>query len=110
MGGGSLPDLRARLDPNLLSAIVRMQPAEGVVDANRQWCLAERGTSYLVYSADKKPITLNLTAAKGEFAVRWIDPDKGKMTDASAVSGGQTVTLQPPGDGPWAVWLQKQDH
>ncbi len=110
MGGGSLPNLRARLDPNLLAAIVRMQPADLVVDADRQWCLAEIGANYLVYSAQEKPITLDLTAAKGDFAVCWIDPASGKMTDAPTVAGGKTVTLQPPGGGPWAAWLRKPDR
>ena len=106
IGGGSLPELRAALDPALLSAVVRMAPAD-LVSSDRQWGLAEPGADYLVYSADAKPVTLDLSAAKGEFSVRWIDPDTGKMTAATSVTGGKAVTLQPPGSGPAAVWLTK---
>lgn len=117
MGGGSLPDIRAKLDPELLAAIVGMKPAE-LVAADRQsptlhslgdgaWCLAETGANYLVYSADAKPISLDLSAAKGELSVRWINPETGQMTEGPAVTGGQPVILQPPGSGPVAVWLTK---
>ncbi|MCJ7543058.1 MAG: DUF6298 domain-containing protein [Phycisphaerae bacterium] len=119
MGGGSLPDIRAKLDPQLLAAIARMTPAE-LVSGDQQsptlhslgdgaWCLAEAGANYLVYSSDGKPITLDLGTAKGEFAVRWIDPASGKMTAAGPVTGGQTVSLQPPSPGPCAVWLARAD-
>ena len=82
-----------------------MKPAD-LASSEHSWCLAEAGANYLVYSADGKPITLDLRSAKGEFTVRWIDPASGQ-DDCSGkpVTGGQTVTLQPPGPGPVAVWL-----
>jgi hypothetical protein len=104
MGGGSLPELGAKLDAALLAAIVRMTPAD-LVTGDRQWCLAEAGANYLVYSADAQAIALDLSAAKGEFAVQWIEPQTGRMTAAASVTGGQKVTLQPPRAGPVAVWL-----
>jgi hypothetical protein len=108
MGGGSLPELHAKLDAGLLAAIVRMRPAE-LVSGDGQWCLAEAGANYLVYATDGKPIVLDLSAAKGEFTVRWIDPSSGQMTEGPLAAGGGKLTLTPPGPAPVAVWLTKAE-
>jgi len=105
MGGGSLPNLRAKLDPNVAAAIMRMRPADLIVDAAGQWCLAEAGANYLVFSTEAKPIKLDLSAAKDTFVIRWIDVDTGKFTVGQNVSGGQVVTLRPPAKQWRAAWL-----
>ncbi len=107
IGGGSIPDVRNLTDSALLAAIPKMAPANLLADAERQWCLAQPGSNYLVYTAGGN-VTLDLSAAAGEFAVNWIDTDSGGMVAGKPVNGGGKVTLTPPGRGLRAVWLTKK--
>jgi hypothetical protein len=52
-------------------------------------CLANAGVEYVVYAAQGKAFTVNLTAAQNmTFLARWYDPRTGQFQDAGRVAGG----------------------
>ncbi|QTN32924.1 DUF5060 domain-containing protein [Akkermansiaceae bacterium] len=80
-------------------------------NANR--CLAKAGEAYVVQLYSGGNHTLDLSAAPGDFSVRWFDPRNGgtlQQGSVAAVTGGATVSL---GTAPsattsdWIVYLAK---
>ena len=65
--------------------------------ASSEYCLANPGKEYLVYSAAGGTITVDLTATSGRFAVEWFDPSTAKTITGFPVSGGSRR-------GQCAVW------
>ena len=55
------------------------------------FCLAAPGREYLVYLPEKKPATLDLSAAKGELSVEWFEPATGTVKWFDKVAGGKKV-------------------
>lgn len=108
MGGGSIPNLPTATDQNLLTAISRMKPHILPDGVRGRYALAEPGQSYLVYAASGDTIQLDLTAAKGRFLTRWLDPKSGKdVLSGESVAGGTKVTIKPPFN-PCLLWLFQQ--
>jgi len=70
--------------------------------ASTGYCLAnpnEKAAEYLVYLPDGGKVTVDLSAAGGTLAARWVDPKTGKVTAGKAVPGGAKRTLQAPSAG-----------
>ena len=108
IAGGSIPNIRNLTDPLLLSAIPRMKPMDLPREAGEQYALSEPGNSYLVYAVAGQSIQLDLTEAKGVFAVHWLDPKSGKIvTSENTIAGGAKVLLKPEYK-PCVLWLNKQ--
>ena len=90
----------------------QMQSANALIgnpsDSNAKFAFAKPGEVYLVYLADGGSTTLDLTAGKGSFNIRWFDPRKGGALQKGSVTrirAGATVDLgQPPSD-PKEDWL-----
>ena len=90
----------------------QMQPADELIGAgdkeNSGYCLAAPGQLYLVYIADGRPTTLNLTESPGQYSVQWFNPRSGgELLTGSieAVMGGSEVAVgNPPADHK-ADWL-----
>ena len=76
--------------------------------ASSGFCLANPGREYLVYLPKGGEVTVDLSAATGEFAVEWMDPASGTTTPATAVSGGAKRTLSVPFRGDAVVYLHKK--
>ncbi len=90
----------------------QMQPTDELVGAdgkdNLRDCFAKPGELYLVYIADGKEPSLDLSRVEGEFAVQWFNPRSGgKLLDGSkkSVSGGGPVKLGTPPSDPNEDWL-----
>ena len=66
--------------------LAAMTPSKDV--ASTGYCLADPGKEYLVYLPAGGTVTVDLSAAKGELAVEWFDPAKGKAVAAGTVRGG----------------------
>lgn len=101
MGGGSLADVK--LPSELAKAVVEMKSADGVVDADKSWCLAGSG-NYLIYSKEGTNLAVNIP--KGEYSTRWLDPKTGEMTAGDTISGGRVEMAM---KGP-AVWLESSSQ
>lgn len=69
---------------------------------NSRYCLAQRGSVYLVYLPSGGTARLDLSGAAGEFAVEWLNPRAGgelKTGDVRQLSGGGKRSLgRPPQD------------
>ena len=106
--GGSIPNLPGTTDSGLLAAIPRMTAsAEGA--AARRWVLREPGSQYLVCAAAGGAIDLDLSAEKGVFAVRAVDPATGAVEDLGrTVAGGKVVSLPKPAHAPAILWITRQ--
>lgn len=80
-------------------------------DSNDKFCFAKAGELYLVYlpNGTKGGTTdLDLTAAKGEFSVKWFNPRTGgKLMDGGvrAVTGGANAALGNPPEDADEDWL-----
>ena len=108
MAGGSIANIRNLDDPFLLAAIPRMKPMDLPGDTAEQYALCEPGSSYLIYSTSGETIELDLTGAKGVFAVRWLNPKSGEVaTSDRTVVGGAKVVLRPEFK-PCILWLIRQ--
>jgi hypothetical protein len=107
--GGSLPDLPRLKDARLLEALSRMKPFEPATrPPEGQWALAEAGRNYLVYAASGGKVRLDLTAERGTFVSRRLDPRTGQVAEvAEEVSGGKVIEFAGPGSGPWVLWLNR---
>jgi hypothetical protein len=75
-------------------------------NANR--CLAKTGTTYVVQLYNGGVHTLDLSAATGDFTVRWFDPRNGgplQQGSVTSVSGGGVVSLGDPPFLPGSDWI-----
>jgi hypothetical protein len=85
--------------------LVRNQPTTA-------WCMAAKGTTYLVYTMAGETVDLDLTRESGAFTLAWLDAEGGGLRAASeAVSAGKIVTLAPPvreTKRPWVAWLTRR--
>lgn len=94
-----------------------MQNADALVGneshSNSRYCLAKQNDTYAVYLPEGGSTQLDLSAASGEFTVKWYNPRSGGELQAGSVervSGGAKVNLgQPPTDSTqdWAVLLRR---
>jgi len=83
--------------------LVRMHP-RGDLSSTR-YCLANPGREYLVYAPDGGEVAVDLSAAKGELHVQWIDPDNGRLIDAGKMQGGERQQFIAPFEGHAALYL-----
>jgi hypothetical protein len=105
--GGSIPNLPPGVEPRLLSALPRMRPFEPPGPDARQWALAEPGRHYLVYSGHGDKIRLDLSADRGTFAVRRIDPRSGRVVESGkVVQAGSTIEFTAPQSTRGVLWLE----
>lgn len=89
----------------------KMDGHNELLEADDQFCFAEEGEVYAAFTPFGRPITLDLSAATGEFTVRWYDPRTGgdliDMGERVSAADG-LVSLVPPGEGDWAALIEKR--
>jgi hypothetical protein len=59
-------------------------------------CLASPGEEYVVYSPTARTFTVDLTAADTPLAVRWYDPQTGRLHSGIGVLAGGPTDFTPP--------------
>jgi len=80
---------------------------------NSKYCFAQTNAVYLVYLPEGGSTELDLSAAKGEFQVRWFNPRSGgdlqSGTVATVSGGGQVQLGNPPSDAQedWLVVVRR---
>lgn len=73
--------------------------------ASTGYCLAEPGAWYVAFAPEGGDIEIDLTAAKAECDVEWLEVTSGKITRATAVAGGAKRKLRAPFQGPAVLIL-----
>ncbi len=63
---------------------------------NEAYCSFETDSAYVVYFIGVGNVDLDLTAASGDFNLRWLDLDTGVMGSASTVTAGGSQNLTTP--------------
>ncbi len=81
----------------------RMAPHDELVTSGNAYCLADPGSSYVVYLYDGGQVTLDLSGATGSLNVTWFDPRTGTESDGGQVTGGSAQTFTAPGAGDFAL-------
>lgn len=109
VGGASVPPIYEQGAKSLMEALPKMrpfEPASGLTD--QQWAIAEPDQHFVVYSASGPTIGLDLSGTQSTFAIRWLDPATGAVTDAGKISGGAVRQFTPPTAGRAILWLSRK--
>ena len=75
--------------------------------ASTRYCLAAGESEYVVYLPEGGTASVDLTAARGEFDVEWIDPERGGATASPRVPGGAERKLTAPKEGAAVLRLKR---
>lgn len=84
----------------------RAQPHDELVSAGA-FCLARPGQIYVVYFPNGGMAAIQLAA--GRFAGYWFEAATGRRVTQAQVDGGRQVSLTAPGNGDWALLLQRAE-
>lgn len=77
--------------------------------ASTQYCLAQPGVDYLVYLPEGGEVEVDLSAAAGDFAVEWLNPETGDTSPGAAVSGGRQCAFTAPFAGDAILFIAAVD-
>lgn len=90
--------LRKSLGYTLLLAnrvdLISMKP--DTVLASSAYCLANKGTEYLIYLPKDKTVEVDLSGIAGDFTSEWFNPELGKFKESTTVKGGGKVSITSP--------------
>jgi hypothetical protein len=86
--------------------LAAMKPEVGL--AATRYCLAARGSEYLVFQHDKGEFTVDMKDAAGTFTAEWFDINNGRAIPGKAVTGGGVRTFTTPFPGPAALYLKRK--
>lgn len=73
---------------------------------NEAYVLAQPGQQYAVYFPNSGDVLLDVSAVEGLLELRWLDIDNAKWQEPKRVKNRESLTLQTPGDGDWAVVIR----
>ncbi|TGE24213.1 pectate lyase [Hymenobacter aquaticus] len=108
LAGGSMASVPRVADAGFARAVAAMTPVELPGKPAGQWALSDHTTGFVLYRESGAPVQLDLSALKGTFVVRRINPKTGQLTDTrETVKAGTTLTL-PAAAGAEVVWLLKK--
>ena len=99
-----------KTDPHdeLVHAEAQVPGATGMSHvANRAFCLAEPGRTYVVYLPMGGSVTVDLAA--GSYDASWFNPRRGEWKNISKAEGRKWTSPSAPGDGDWALLLKRTD-
>ncbi len=89
--------------------LAAMTPAQDL--ASTKYCLADPGNEYLVYLPEGGQVTVDLSAARGDLALEWFDPETGKTAAAGPrVAGGARREFKAPCDGDAVLYLVRANR
>jgi len=64
--------------------------------ASSAYCLANRGSEYLVYLPDSNEVVVNLKDVPGSLQVEWFNPNTGVFAKSGGIKGGGEISLKSP--------------
>lgn len=71
--------------------------------SNEAYCLAEPGRQYAIYFPDRGDVTLDVSDSQGTLQLRWLDIPRSVWHPPQSVTGGDSLKLETPDQGSWAV-------
>lgn len=78
--------------------------------ASTSYCLADKGSKYLVYLPGVSETTVDLENIRGSFRVTWFNTTTGKFTESESIKGGRVVNVKSPsGVIGGVLYLVRQD-
>ncbi len=83
-------------------------------EENEAYLLAEKGKQYALYfpkDAGDGTVTLDLTDAKGQWRLKWININESKWQDVKTtnIDGGKKIQITTPGEGHWSAVILPVD-
>lgn len=75
--------------------------------SSSRYCLANAGREYLIYQPEAGQFQVDLTGARGPFAVSWFNPNTGETIPGVSFSGGKPIDFTPPYLGEIVLHLKK---
>ena len=76
--------------------------------ASTAYCLADPGEAYLTYLPEGGAVRLDLSGAKGQLTVEWLDPSTGETTAAPRVAGGAAREFTAPFAGDAVLYVSRR--
>lgn len=86
--------------------LAAMKPENGLSATG--YCLAARGSEYLIFQHDKGEFNVDLKDAPGQFDAEWLDINQNRLVPGGRVNGGASRTFTTPFPGPAALYLKKR--
>ncbi len=95
--------------------LAKMRPANELVRGPGQYCLCLPGEVYAVYTGQARPVSLDLSRAKGRFFAQWYNPATGEYIAADGgdaqrgflSGGGRRSFGAPPFAGDAALLVRR---
>jgi hypothetical protein len=107
MGGGSLVSLPPIADPRFLQEAVAMYSRSVTTEGETQYILENKGKGYIIFS-DAATISIDLSQDRGNYTLRWIDPDTGEIIKVKKkLSGGNMIRLEQPLQHAAVAWINR---
>lgn len=74
---------------------------------NAAYLAARPGRAYVLFFCKGGAVSLDLTAAPGRCALRWVEIGSGGMGEAEPLEGGAVRRIAAPGEGPWVAVITR---
>jgi hypothetical protein len=78
----------------------------GEREDNEAYCLAHPPIEYAVYFPNGGKVTLDVGAPARPLVVQWLDIMNSKWSEPNRIEATETLTLECPSQGYWAVLVQ----
>ena len=102
-GGGSLPNVK--LPDRLARVIPTLAPADGVVTGSGQYCLANAGRDYLIYTDSiGREFEVKAPNESARYHVHWIDSNSGEIQPGEEATVSQPIRLRAKSN---VLWLER---
>lgn len=86
--------------------LVNMVPRPDL--ASSGYCLAEEGQEYLIYS-ENGGVAVDLSSAKGQLTVEWLNPLTGTLTAGGTIPGGESRFFSAPFNDDAVLYLKSNE-
>ncbi len=77
--------------------LISMKPDTTLVSS--AYCLANKGTEYLIYLPEDKTVEVDLSGITGDFTSEWFNPQLGEFIEGETIEGGDRISMTSPSGG-----------
>jgi hypothetical protein len=74
------------------------------------YCLADPGVTYISFAPEGGTLSLDLSAASGNFTAEWVDPVAGTHSPAGQAIGGARQSFSAPSDAAVVLFLKRSSQ
>ncbi len=106
MAGGSLSNVPAANNASL-SGVATMKPFNLAGRSSGQYALANPDGAYLLYNSSSVPVKLDLSKARGNYVVKYINPRSGLVVKEEKIKGGAAKEFNKLSSGDEVVFINK---